>query len=93
VVHGIPEDEHGVDGGLSNLSGRTDYGAVVILYELQQLGLFWIWVKGDKTVFQRHNLKIFAAERQYIVPASLCLPCTFLEFLRGQYFLFTGLLD
>jgi hypothetical protein len=93
MVHGIPQDEHRVDGGLSHLSTCTDDCSVVVLDELQKFRLLWVWVKGDKTIFQRHNLEILAAEIQNIVLALLDFPCPFLELLWSQYFLLASLLD
>jgi hypothetical protein len=78
MVHGIPQYEHSVNRCLTNLTGRAHYGAVVVLDELQKFRLLWVWVKGDKTIFQRHNLEILSAEIQDIVLALLDFPCPFL---------------
>ena len=78
---------------LANLPTCANYGAVVVLYELQKFCLLWVWVKGNQTILERHNLEVLLAEIQHVVLASLEFPGAFLELLWGQNLLLASLLD
>lgn len=77
----------------SHLTRSAHYGAVVVLNEPKKLLLLWIWVEGDKSIFQRDNLEVLSAEIQDVVLATLQLSGTGLELLWSQNLPFTGLLD
>ena len=93
MVHGIPQNEHGVDGGLSHLSAGADDCSVVLLNELQQLFLLWVWIESDESILKRDNLEVFFAEVQNVLLASLQLPCPRLELFGSQILLFASFLD
>jgi hypothetical protein len=93
MVHGIPQNEHSVDGRLAYLAACTNDCSVVVLDELQQLLLLWIWDKMGQPILERDNHEIFSAKVQDVLLALLQFPCTFLELLWGQYFLLASLLD
>lgn len=78
---------------LADLSTGAHYGSVVVLYETKQFLLLWVWVEGDKSIFQRDNLEILSAEVHYVLLASLQLPCAFLELCWRQNLPLASLLD
>lgn len=68
---------------LSHLSAGAHDGSVVLLDEPQQLFLLWIWIEGNQSILERHNLEVFPAEVENVVLAPLQFTRLCLE-LRGR---------
>ena len=77
---------------LAHLSACSTYDAVVVLNELQQLLLLWIWIQCDKSILQRNDLEVLLAKIQYILLALLQLASLRLELLWRQVLLLASLL-
>lgn len=91
---GMSNSYHRPEGNaFTHLTARAHYGAVIVLNEPKKLLLFWIWVEGDKSIFQRDNLEVLSAEIQYVLLTSLQLSGTFLELFWRQNLALSSLLD